>query len=88
MPRYDSTVCGLLNKRILLLASTQGQVIPDVGIMYNVSINPDFEKYITEKDLGLPMEKDDILKNRPDWAYKYKAYIDKENKRFLLFNGF
>jgi len=43
----------------------------------NCSINPEFEEYIDDKVLGLPMSDEEVLKNRPRWAYEYQIELFK-----------
>ncbi|MDR3000359.1 MAG: nucleotide-binding protein [Fibromonadaceae bacterium] len=75
MPIDDPTVSGLLARRILYQTSTTGKLVSSVGQMFNCSINPEFEKYMNDKILGFPMTENELLNNRPKWAYRYEAML-------------
>jgi len=75
MPIDDPTVSGLLYRNILYRTSRNGKVVPSAGFMFNCSINPEFEKYINNEVLGLPMSDEELMANRPEWAYKYQIEL-------------
>jgi hypothetical protein len=78
MPIDDSTVSGLLKRKILYLTSNNGEYVLNVGRMFNCSVNPEFEKYIDDKILSTPMEEHELLNSRPKWAYKFDEMLGRK----------
>ena len=80
MPTNDPTVSGLLKRGVLYITSINGRIEPLIRArMFNCSINQEYEEYIDDKVLGLPMSEEELAANRPEWVYKYQTELSKKS---------
>ncbi|MDR3001773.1 MAG: superinfection exclusion B family protein [Fibromonadaceae bacterium] len=73
----DPVVSGLRFRGVLEGVLANGNFIPSLGNVFNLSISPDFDERLDDKSIGLPMSDEEFASRRPQWVWKYEDCIQR-----------